>query len=64
VKKRNGKNNLAEHKIYWCPHGAQRTKFLPKEANFIQFNDYEKMQKLPFCIYADFELGSLLTIRS
>jgi hypothetical protein len=55
VKKRNGKNNLAEHKNFCRPYGAQRTKFLPKEANFIQFNDYEKMQKLPFCIYADFE---------
>ena len=55
VKRKNGKNNLAEHKMYCRPHGAQRTKFLPKEENFIEFNDYEKMQKLPFCIYADFE---------
>ena len=51
----NGKNNLAEHKIYCRPHGAQRTKFLHKGENFVQFNDYEKMQELPFAIYADFE---------
>ena len=54
-KNRNGKKNLAEHKIYCRPYGAQRTKFLPKGENFIQFNDFEKMQELPFCIYADFE---------
>ena len=54
-KNRNGKNNLAEHKIHCRPHGAQRTKFLPKGENFVQFNDFEKMQELPFCIYADFE---------
>ena len=29
-KNRNGKRNLVEHKIYCRPHGAQRTKFLPK----------------------------------
>ena len=52
---RNGKRNLAEHKVYCRPHGAQRTKYLPKDDNFIQFKDYEKMQKVPFCIYADFE---------
>ena len=54
-KNRNGRNNLAEHKIHCRPHGAQRTKFLQEGENFIQFSDYEKMQELPFCIYADFE---------
>ena len=55
VKCRNGEKNLAEHKIHCRPHGAQRTKFLQKGENFTEFNDYEKMQELPFCIYADFE---------
>ena len=36
-------------------HGAQRTKFLPDGENFVQFNDFEKRQEHPFCIYADFE---------
>ena len=54
-KNANGKNNLAEHKIHCRPNGAQRIKFLPEGENFIQFNDFEKMQELPFCIYADFE---------
>ena len=37
------------------PHGPQRTQYLQKGENFIQFNDVGKMQKLPFCIYSDFE---------
>ena len=54
-KNKNGENHLAEHKIYCRPHGAQRTKFLPKGENYIKFNDFEKMQEVPYVIYADFE---------
>jgi hypothetical protein len=54
-KDRNGERNLAEHRIYCRPNGPQRTKYLPEGDNFIEFNDVEKMQKLPFCIYSDFE---------
>ena len=52
---RNGKTNLAEHKVHCRPHGAQRTKYLPEGENIIQFKEFEKMQKAPFAIYADFE---------
>ena len=52
---RNGKLNLAEHKVHCRPHGAQRTKYLPEGENIIQFKEFEKMQKAPFAIYADFE---------
>ena len=57
-KNSNGKRNLAEHRIYCRSHGAQRTKFLPHDDNFIGFKEYEKMQKVPFCIYADFETNN------
>ena len=52
---RNGQTNLAEHRLRCRPHGAQRTKYLPEGENIIQFKEFEKMQKVPFCIYADFE---------
>ena len=52
---RNGKFNLAEHKPDCKPHGAQRVRYLPEGENKVKFNDYAKMQKAPFCIYADFE---------
>ena len=51
----NGEKNLAEHKIHCGVYGAQRTKLLPEGKNFIEFNDFEKMQELPYVIYADFE---------
>ena len=54
-KKRNGKRSLTQHKIYCRPYGAQRTKFLPIGENIIKFNYHSKMQRPPFCIYADFE---------
>ena len=40
-------------------YGAQRIELLPEEEKYIQFNDHEKMQKLPFCIFADFETLNL-----
>merc|ERR1712215_90656 len=46
---RNGKRNLAEHRLRCRPHGAQRTKYLPEGENIIQFKEFEKMQKVPFC---------------
>ena len=51
----NGKRNLAEHKIHCREHGPQRTQYLKKDGNFIEFNEFEKMQRVPFTIYADFE---------
>ena len=55
----NGKRNLANH-IKMCEeYGAQRIELLPEEEKYIQFNDHEKMQKLPFCIFADFETLNL-----
>lgn len=41
--------------VHCRSHGAQRTSYLPEGENFIQFNEKKKMQKLPFCIYSDFE---------
>ena len=37
----------------FVPYGAQRIK-LPED-NWIYFKEITKMQKIPFCIYADFE---------
>ena len=52
-KSRNGKENLRKHKLNCVTYGAQRTQ-IPKE-NWIYFKEITKMQKIPFCIYADFE---------
>ena len=54
-KDRNGEANLAKHKKHCRPHGGQRTTYLEEGENKIQFKEWEKMQKLPFTIYADFE---------
>ena len=54
-KDKNGRSNLDEHKMFCQPNGAQRTKFLPKGKNYIEFKDFEKMQEAPYVIYADFE---------
>ena len=55
VKAYNGEANLAKHKVHCRPHGPQRTTYLEEGKNVIRFKEFEKMQKLPFCIYADFE---------
>ena len=52
-KDRNGLENLRKHKLNCEAYGPQRTE-LPKE-NWIFFKEITKMQKIPFCIYADFE---------
>ena len=49
----NGKENLRKHKLNCVSYGAQRTKI--PEDNWIYFKEITKMQKIPFCIYADFE---------
>ena len=55
MKAYNGEANLAKHKVHCRPHGPQRTTYLEEGQNVIRFKKFEKMQKLPFCIYADFE---------
>ena len=47
--------NLAEHRIHCRPNGPQRVRYLPQGDNINKFNHYQKMQKSPFTIYADFE---------
>lgn len=55
VKRRNGSVNLEKHKPLCRNYGAQRI-ILPEEGdNIIKFRDFEKQQKAPFVIYADFE---------
>ena len=54
-KERNGEENLAKHKKHCQVNGPQRIEFMEEGENFIRFNEFEKMQKLGFCIYADFE---------
>ena len=54
-KEYNDEANLAKHKVHRRPHGPQRTTYLEEGENIIRFKEFDKMQKLPFCIYADFE---------
>ena len=57
---RNGIENLRKHKLNCVAYGPQRTE-LSKE-NFIYFKEITKMQKIPFCIYNEFEtLNSKVT---
>ena len=52
-KRYNAEEKLRQHIPYCSTNGPQRTSF-PKE-KLVKFKDIEKMMKLPFCIYADFE---------
>ena len=55
LRHKNGESNLKNHKLFCESNGAQRTKYLSEPDNYIEFDDFEKQQKMPFCIYADFE---------
>ena len=55
LRHKNGEENLKNHKVFCENNGAQRTKYLSEPNNYIEFDDFEKQQKIPFCIYADFE---------
>ena len=46
---------MNNHKVHCMEYGPQKI-MLPSEGeNIIKFTQFGKMQKLPFCIYADFE---------
>ena len=55
LRHKNGEKNLKKHISTCEDNGPQRTKFLMEPDNYIKFDDFEKKQKLAFCIYADFE---------
>ena len=46
---------LAQHQPCCQEHGTQCTEFLPEKNKFLEFNNWGKMLKVPFVIYADFE---------